>query len=289
MRARSALFCLVVLGAVPRLAAGEGEEGKPAEEPKPAEEVVFSEVEIENFLNTFKISYNDPKQPEEDVSPVLENLKKAYKSLEAKGEAATKDEQKLLRKIVDMVAKGLKARKRDLVVQECAKTLGDLGSKEGAKPLVAWLDKVVLDERTPSPVMVECGFRALGQIGDEDPGTIELLIAYGTGKHADQTVASEVLKQIVDWRHLSGKNRKDIFDRVLQFMNGAFADKKNRERYQRVKDTGLEALTELAMGGVKFLDPSGVPDAVKWWSENKKGNWEDYVGKPYRPKAEGKP
>ncbi len=284
MRAHLPLLSVLLLASVlPVLGQGEGEQ------PKPPEEVTFTLVEIENFLNTFKLTYNNPKQPEEDATPYLENLKKAYLALEAKGDAATKEEEKIKDRIVDMVAKGLKARNRNLVTQECAKTLGELGSKDGVKALVAWLDKVVLDPRTPNPIWVEYGFRSLAQIGDEDPATMDLVISYACGKHSDLSVASEVMKQVIDWRKLSGKNRKELFNRMLQFMSSVFADKKNKERYERVKETGLEALSELAIGGVKFIHPSGVPDAVKWWGENKKSNWEDYVGKAARAKAEGKP
>jgi hypothetical protein len=272
MRTLAALWSPIVVAAAFAVA----QEGEPAAEQRP---ITFELVEIENLLNVFKASYANPKQPEEDAVSVLENLRKAYGFLDGKGEAATKEELKLKDRIVDTVARGLKVKKRDHVNQECAKTLGEIGAKAGAKPLLDWLEKVVLEARSPNPIFLEYGLQALARIGDESPATLELLVSYGTGRHADPGVVTEVMKAIPNWRKLSPKNRKELFDRLHQYVGAVYADKKNPERFDKIKDTAMDMLTELAGETQKFPDP---PAATKWWSENKKKEWSEYVGRPFR-------
>jgi len=249
--------------------------------PKPPE-VTFTTVEIEGYLNSFKGTYKNAKLPQEDAVSLLDSLKKAYRFLADKGDQLTKDEAKLKQRIVDTVAKGLQVKNRDHVSQECAKALGELGDPAGAKPVAEWLDKVVLDSRTPNPVFLEYGFQALAYIGVEDPAILDdLIISYGTGRHTDPGVATEVMKAVPNWRHLSGKNRKALFDRLNQYVGSVYNDRKNPERFDRIKDTALDMLTALAGEAQKFPDP---PAVTKWWSENKKANWADYVGRPFQPK-----
>lgn len=277
MRTLRALWPVLALAVLPATA----QEAAPQQ---PA--ITFDLAEIENFLNVFKTTYANAKMPEEDAVSVLENLKKAYRFLDEKGDAASKEELKLKDRIVDTVARGLKAKKRDHVNQECAKALGDMGAKAGAKPLLDWMDKVVLEARSPNPVFLEYGFKALARIGDESQATLDLLVSYGSGRHVDPGVAPEVMKAIPDWRRLSPKNRKELFDRLSQSVSSVYNDKKNPERYEKISDVAMEMLTELAGESQRFADPIA---AMKWWGEHRKKEWPEFVGRPFRKKeAEAK-
>ena len=98
----------------------------------------YSLEEIDQLLGVFKKSYKNKKAPEDDPVAVLEDLQKAhqYVSMREKKNEATKEELKAKTKIVKMIALGLKARKRELVTLKCARVLGVLGDKDGAKPLL---------------------------------------------------------------------------------------------------------------------------------------------------------
>ncbi|MFB3065034.1 MAG: hypothetical protein ACE10D_00840, partial [Planctomycetota bacterium] len=92
--------------------------------PSVADEITFTVEEVDQWLYQFKTTYKDKKAPEEDAISVIENLIKAYQYLHGKGDQESKDEKKARKKIVDQLAKGLKARKRPQVTTECAKGLG---------------------------------------------------------------------------------------------------------------------------------------------------------------------
>lgn len=255
----------------------------------------YTPEEIERYLGTFNATYKDRKQPEEDAISVLADLHKAYHfldTLEKEGKS-TPDTEKLKKRIVTDVIKGLKARERPLVTLECVKTLGDMGDRRASKDLLSWLDKPVLDSKSPNPQWVEEGFKALAYTGEDDDATIKFVIGYATGKHVDETVPGLVLGAIPEWRHLDGKVRKELFERVLGYVGGLHSMQnkggaegaKAKERYERVKENGMRALTLLSGSETPLKDPVG---AREWFSEHKKGFWEDYVGPKFRAKPEEK-
>lgn len=252
--------------------------------------------EIENFLKVFKQTYNNAKQPEEDAIAVLADLRKAYRYLEARGEERTKEEEKAQDKILSTISKGLNARRRELVTLECARVLGEIGAEQGGKALAKWMDRTVLDAKSPNPQWVEYGFLSLAWIGGEDKAAMDLLEDYATGKHVDIGVATQALRAAYEWRALSGKTRKDIFEKVVGYLGGLWSnsrggDPKKRgtyeKRYKAVSEEGLKALNELSGAEKPFVNPE---EALEWWQENKRRRWDDYTGPRFRGKAaEGKP
>jgi len=251
----------------------------------------YAEDEVENYLNTFRKIYKDRAQPEEDAVSLIENLVKAYRYLGTAPETI-KSPEKLQEKIVKVIAQGLKARNRPLVNMECAKALGEMGSEEGVRPLVQWMDGVVLDAKSPHPQWVEYGFAALAKIGSDDRGSMDLLESYGTGKHMEITVASHAITAIGNWKFLSGKDRKELFEKVHGYLSGLWSswkggDPKKRaefeRRYKAVEDSGLKTLTLLAGVEEQFADPTVVQE---WWNEHKRDRWEDYVPPELRKKEE---
>ena len=261
-----------------------------------AEELTpYSVTEVENLLHTFKQTYKNKNQPEEDAVSVLGNMKKAYLYLmRQRGEGdepITKEEEKAAEKIVDMIAKrGLKVRNRPLVSLECARVLGEIEAEDGAKDLGKWLEGV-LDEKAPLPQHVEYGFLSLAWIGPDHSPSRDLVLKYATtGKHNDIGVASQALRACYEWRELDGKDRKEFFEKILGYLGGLWSSMKGGEakyratyeqRYNAVKDHGLRALTELCTDGTKFTDPTA---AQEWWNEHKKEKWDDYYGPRERAK-----
>lgn len=258
----------------------------------------YSVVEVESYLKVFKQTYKDKKLPEEDAVAVLEDLRKAYLYLQSKGAEKSKEEESAQRDIVKSVAKGLKARKRPLVTLECANVLGQIGDTEGAKPLLQWMDRVVLDMKSVNTQWVEYGFRSMAAIGSEDSQTLDLVRSYATGKHVDPSVASHAIAAAGNWRHFKGKSRKEMFEKILGYVGGLYSNSKGgdpkrrggyEKKYRAVKEAALNTLSELAGVDKPFTNP---PEAQGWWRENKKAKWEDYVGPRYRakdtaPKKEG--
>ena len=282
MRVACALTVLLALGAT---ALAEGEE----------ELTPYSVPEIEQFLKVFKQTYNNTKQPEDDAIAVLADLQNAYRYIDSKGDTASKDETKAQKKIISYVEKGLKARKRPMVTLECARALGKIGDPTGAKGLLRWMDKVVLDAKSVNPNWVETGFLSLARIGGEDKQTLDLLIAYSSGRHVDISVAPPALRACYEWRSLSGKNRKELFEKVLNYLNSLWSnarggDPKKRglydKRYKTVSEEGLKALKELSGADKSFANPE---KALAWWKDNKRRRWEDYVGVSFREKETAAP
>jgi hypothetical protein len=288
------VFLVLVLGAA--AVAQEGE-APPAEAPKPAPDaVVFTEQEILNFIETFESTYKNKDLPQEDAVATLANLKNAYNFLKSKGDARTKEELKLQKDIVALIAKkGLFARKRALVNLHCAQTLGELGDPEGAAPLAKWLEGI-LEEKSPNPQSVEHGFQSLAWIGPQDSTTIELVLDYATkGKHLDSNVAMHAIKACAQWRELDGKTRKDFFDKISMYLQGLHSkwkggDAKQRgtyeQRYKAVETDGLNALAEFAGDGTRFEDPD---KARSWFNDNKRRKWETYIGPRFRAAAPAAP
>ncbi len=256
------------------------------------EEVVpYNVPDIENYLAMFKSDFGKKKVPQEDVIATLQNLVKAHKYLSSKGEEATKDDAKLGKKIVKQIAAGLKAKDRDMVSFECAKALGVLADPEGQRPLLSWMEDVVLEDKAPPMQSVEAGFLALAKIGGTDTATLDLLRSYATGKHTDPAVASGALKAVGEWRLIEANDRKEFFEKITGYVASLYSGMKGGEakmrgvfeqRYKAVKENGLAALAELAGDGTTFADP---PAATKWLNDNKKKKWEDYVGKGFRKGA----
>jgi len=253
----------------------------------------YSTEEIENFLQSFKSTSKDKKVPEEDANTAVAELVKAFRWLEHKAEKGegSKDDEKLIKKIVKSIAKGLKLRRRPLVTLECAKALGLMGHKDGAKPLSSWMDRTVLDAKSPNPQWVEYGFMAMAAIGSQDNNSMGLVTKYAGGSHLDDTVTPLAMKAAYHWRELSPKNRKEVFKKILDYLAGRFStmngsDQKRKgnaeKEYKSSKRAGLKALKELS-GETK-----GFPDPVewnKWWRSAKKAKWETYVGVEFRKKA----
>ncbi len=256
------------------------------------EEVVdYSVPDIEKYLSMFKSDFGKKKVPQEDVIATLQNLVKAHKFLASKGEAATKDDVKLGKKIVKQIAAGLKAKDREMVSYECAKALGTLADPEGQRPLLSWMEDVVLEDKAPPMQSVEAGFLALARIGGTDSATLDVLRAYATGKHTDAAVASGALKAVIEWRQIDANDRKEFFEKILGYLASLYSGMKGGEaktrgvfeqRYNTVKESGLAALAQLAGDGTTFAEPAA---ATKWMNDNKKKKWEDYVGVGFRKGA----
>ena len=223
---------------------------------------------------------------------MLVGLKDAYLYLNSKGDEATKEETKLKSSIVNLVAKGLKARKRPRVNVECARALGAMGDRGAAKPLLKWMEDTVLDSKSPNSDWVEYGFRSMAWVGGTKGKTLDFVRSQATGKHPDTNVASQGLMAMIEWRALPGKTRKEWFNKVNQYLGGLSSlmrgtdQKKKGEaeaKYNTVKDNGLKALTALAGIDTPFADPEA---ALKWWNGGaKKKKWEEYVGPRSRKKA----
>lgn len=251
----------------------------------------YTVAEIEQYLSVFKTNYKNKKAPQDDAVSILDNLLNAHKYLvskEAKGEA-TKEQLKAKKKIVKFVALGLKARKRELVTLKCAQVLGEMGDKDGAKPLLRWMDSTVLDAKSANPNFVEAGFQSIARIGGEDKTTLDFVLKNASGRgHQDVGVASHALKACYVWRSLSGKNRQEFFKKISGWLGGLWSlkngtDQKKRggaeKKYNIVKSEGLKALTELAGSKKAFRNPA---EALLWWKDNKKRKWEPYVGVDFR-------
>ncbi|MFQ5844299.1 MAG: hypothetical protein ACE5JG_04845 [Planctomycetota bacterium] len=257
-------------------------------------DVQFSMEEITNYLDVFKSSYKSRKAPEEDAISVIENLMKAYRYLESKGEEETRDEKRLRKRILDSLARGLKVRNRPQVTTECARALGDLGDKSSAKALFSWLDRSVLKEKSPNPQFLEVGFYALAYVGPKDKKSLDTMLGWAmSGKHPDIGVANQALAAIPQWRLLPGPFRKEMFKKIMLDLGGVHSKSRQKggqsrtykERYERIKDNGLRALWHLAGEKKTFRDPAA---ATAWWNANKKAKWEDYRGPKFRPKDEAK-
>jgi hypothetical protein len=256
-------------------------------------ETTFTLEEIENYLSSFNAVYKDKKQPEEDATGLLENMLKAYRFLDGKEKQgqATTDDMKMKKRIVVETMKGLKVRNRTYVTLECVKKLGEMGDRSAAKEILGWLDKIVLDAKNPQPPWVESGFLALALIGEDDDATVKFIISYATGKHPDETLPNLIITQLPEWRSLSGKNRKELFERILGYVGGLHSTSKKggsegataKERYERLQESARRFFTEFAGASTPFADPPAVNE---WFKENKKKNWEDYVGVRFRKKAE---
>ncbi len=260
--------------------------------PATADEITFTVEEVNEWLYQFKTLYKDKKAPEEDAISVIENLIKAYEYLDGKGDQENKDEKKTRKKIVDYLAKGLRARKRPQVTTECAKALGLLGDKGGVKPLVRWLETTVLKNKNPNPQFVEAGFTSLAAIGPTDTTSLDFILAISsTGRHPDIGVANQALGAIPQWRSIPAKMRKEMFKKIMLDLTGIYSRSRQsggqsrtyKERYDRVKDNGLRALWRLGGEEQRFANPNEV---TPWWNQNKKKKWEDYVGPAFRKKAE---
>lgn len=261
----------------------------------------YSIAEIDGFMGSFKRDSKNKKTPEADANTSAIELGKAYKYLrhkEEKGEA-TPDEIKYKTKIVKAIAAGLKLRGRPLVTLQCAQTLGEIGDMGAAKPLAKWMENVVLDAKSPNPQWVEYGFVAMARIGAQDSSSIDLVVKYAGGKHPDTSVAPLAMKAAYHWRELSGKNRRLLYDKILQNLQGQWSlsrgsDAKKRgaaeKRYNLMKAEGLKALFELSGHDKAFKDPS---EATEFWKLYKRKKWEPYVGVEFRAqkapakKAEG--
>lgn len=295
MKIRRFFLVLLLVGGL--LRAQEGAEPKPEEAPeqpaegeaKPqAEELSFEDQEIVNFLDTFDQTYRNKDLPQDDAVATLANLKNAYLFLKSKGDQLTKEQVKLKKDIVDHVKKGLTAKKRQLVNVECAKVLGELGDRDGAGPLVKWLEGV-LEEKNPQPQSVEYGFLSLAYIGNDDKASLEFVLDYATkGKHPDNTVAANAIKACYQWRELDAKTRKEFFDKICMFLEGLHSgmtggDPKRRgtyeTRYKAVEADGKDALRELGDGTTNWDEPR---KARAWFNENKKQKWEKYTGPHFR-------
>jgi hypothetical protein len=257
-----------------------------------AEPTPYSTVEIDGFLGSFKRDAKNKKTPEADANTSAIELGKAYAYLahkEKKGEATT-DEIKYKTKIVKAIAAGLKLRKRPLVTLQCAQTLGEIGDMAAAKPLAKWMENVVLDAKSPNPQWVEYGFVAMARIGSQDSSTMDLIIKYAGGKHTDTSVAPLAMKAAYHWRELSGKNRRTLYDKIMQHLQGQWSlsrgsDAKKRggaeKRYNLMKAEGLKALFELSGHDKPFRDPA---EAQEFWKLYKRKKWEPYVGVEFRAK-----
>jgi len=257
--------------------------------------VPYSIVEAENLMANFKALYKNKKTPEEDAVNALTGLVDAYRYFKSKGDQASKDEEKAMAEIVNYVSRGLSARNRPRVNVECARALGTMGDEEGAKPLLKWMDRVVLDAKAPNSGWVEYGFRSMAWIGATDGATLDFVRSYATGKHNDINVAAQALMATYEWRSLPGKERKEFFNKIQQYLGGLHSlmrgsDPKKKgeaeQKYNSVKDNGLKALHLLSGEPQAFKDPE---EAFLWWKDNKKRRWDDYVGPRFRkPETEKK-
>ncbi|MHC4848584.1 MAG: hypothetical protein ACYTEG_09035 [Planctomycetota bacterium] len=252
--------------------------------------VPYSLVEAQDLLANFKALYNKKKTPEEDAVNALTGLVDAYRYFKSKGEEATKDEKKMMASIVKMVSKGLSARNRPRVNVMCARALGTMADTGGAKALLKWMDKTVLDAKAPNSGWVEYGFRSMAWIGATDGATLDFVLTYATGKHSDTNVQAQALMACYEWRMLPGKDRKEFFKKIQQSLGGTHSlmrgnDAKKRgnaeQKYNTIKDNGLKALHLLSGEEKAFADPEA---AFKWWKDAKKRKWEDYENLKLKPK-----
>ncbi|NJN14616.1 MAG: hypothetical protein HC813_03065 [Planctomycetes bacterium] len=255
----------------------------------------YEHSEVDNFLAVFKDSYGKKKIPQEDAIATLQNLVKAHRYFSSKGAEATKEDAKTKEKIVKYIALGLKAKDREMVSWECAKALGVLADPDGQRPLLKWMEDVVLDDKAPPIQSVEAGFLSLALIGGEDKNTLDVIRSYATGKHVDPEVAKHALRAVIEWRSLASKERKEHYEKISGYLLGLWSAMKGGEtrtrgsfetKYNTVKENGLLALSELAGDGSKFTEPQA---AAEWYKEHKKEKWEDYVGPRFRPAASEKP
>ncbi|MHC4971401.1 MAG: hypothetical protein ACYTG3_03630 [Planctomycetota bacterium] len=252
----------------------------------------YSLVEIDGLLQSFKQTYKNKKAPEEDAISAIIDLKKAYRYLESKGEEKTKDEEKAQKNIISMIAKkGLFVKKRPQVALECARVLGELGDMSASGHMRKWMEKV-LDQKSPNASWVEYGFQSLAWIGAEDSRTLDLMLDYATkGKHPETQVTAYAIKAVSQWRHFDGKQRKVFFNKINMYVGGLYSNMRGgdankratyEQRYNAVKNDAMATLKELAGDGTTFKNPE---EAQKWWNENKKRRWEDYVGPRFRKKT----
>jgi hypothetical protein len=282
-------FSLVLLLGGGLVLAQEGDPQEPPKEEKPAAPVItFTDQEVENFIATFEQTYKNKDLPQEDAVATLANLKNAYEYLKGLGDQRSKEQAKLQKEIVTLIAKkGLFVRKRPLVNLACAQKLGEIGDPDGSAPLAKWIEGV-LEDKSPNPQAVEAGFMSLAWIGPDDKTTLELVLNYASkGKHTDNTVAAHAIRACKEWRQLDGKMRKEFYDKISLYLQGLYnswkgGDPKQKgtfeQRYKAVETDGLEALKELG-DGTKFEDPNA---AREWYNENKKKKWDDYVGPRFR-------
>jgi hypothetical protein len=251
----------------------------------------YSLVEIDGLLQTFKQTYKNQKAPQEDAISAILDMKKAYRFMDSKGAEATKEELTAKKDIILMLAKkGLFVRKRAQVALECARVLGEIGDPLAGPHLRKWMEKV-LDEKSPNASWVEYGFQSLAWVGAEDSRTLDLMLDYATkGKHPEPQVTSYAIKACYQWRHLEGNYRKRFFNKIAMYVGSLYSsmrggDAKKRavyeQRYNAVKTDALIALKELAGDGTTFKNPE---EAQKWWNDNKKRRWEEYVGPRFRAK-----
>ena len=168
--------------------------------------------------------------------------------------------------------------------------------KEGAKPLLKWMENVVLDAKSPNPQWVEYGFLSMAPPWNHAHGrnTLDLVIKYASGRHLDIGVANQALRAQYEWRELSGKNRKEMFEKTLGYLGGLWSlkngtDQKKKgaaeKKYNAVKDEGLKALSLLSGHDKPFKNPD---DARDWWKVNKKTKWQPYTGVKFRDKGAAK-
>jgi len=240
---------------------------------KEEELVPYSIAEAESLMDNFKSLYRSRKTPEEDAINVLKGLVDAYRYFDSKSEEElTKDEEKAKRNIVKMVSRGLSARDRPRVNVECARALGTMGDEDGAKPLMKWMDKVVLDAKAPNSQWVEDGFLSMAWIGADDASTLDFVRGYATGKHLDINVAAQAMRAAYEWRALDGKERKEFFKKIYQYLGGLHSamrgsDAKKRgdaeQKYNAVKDSGLKALWLLSGLEKPFNNPDEVKAALE--------------------------
>jgi hypothetical protein len=144
---------------------------------------------------------------------------------------------------------------------------------------------------------VEKRFESMAWIGGENKAVLELVRAYATGKHQETTVAAHALKGVIEWRMLPGKDRREFFEKILMYLQGLQSQAHGtdqrikgaaEQKFNTVKDNGVEALSQLSGEATKFAD---VDAAIEWWKEGKKKRkWDDYVGPRFRgAKPEAKP
>jgi len=260
----------------------------------PAEDkelTAYSLPEIDGLMQSFRQTYKKKDAPQEDAISSVIDLKKAYRYLASKGEAATKEEQKAQKNIILLIAKkGLFVRDRPQVALECARVLGEIGDQAAAPHMRKWMEKV-LDQKSPNASWVEYGFQSLAWIGAQDSRTLDLMLDYATkGKHPEPQVTSYAIKACYQWRHLAAKDRKNFFNKINMYVGGLYSSMRGgdankrvvyEQRYNAVKNDAMAALKELAGDGTTFKNPA---EAQTWWNNNKKRKWADYTGPRFRKK-----
>ncbi len=252
----------------------------------------YSLPEIDGLMQSFKETYKNKKAPEEDAISTVDNLKKAYRYLDSKGLEKSKQEAKAQKDIITLLSKkGLFVKKRPQVALECARVLGEIGDMAAAGQMRKWMEKV-LDQKSPNASWVEYGFQSLAWIGAEDSRTFDLMLDYATkGKHSETQVTAYAIKAIAQWRHIDGKMRKTFFNKINMYVGGLYSNMRGgdankravyEQRYNAVKSDAMATLKELAGDGTTFKNPE---EAQKWWNDNKKRKWAEYVGPRFRGKA----